>query len=302
MKTTKWPAFLKQGDKVSLVSTARFANEEAIKEAIAFLQSWGLVVDVAENIYKPYFIFSGTDVERKKALQKALNDKESKAIICLRGGYGTHRIIDELNFSAFKKNPKWIVGYSDVTVLLNHVLQYKIPTIHGPMAFTLPKSEEQDAANGLKSLLFGSLPTYELKAHEANILGEAEGVLIGGNLSVLHALTGTASDVNFKNKILFIEEIDEYVYAMERMLLHLKRMKRLAGLKGIIVGHLTGIKDNDNPFDKSVHLMIHQMVKAYHIPVAFNMQAGHETPNFPLVLGVPIQLEVTKNNSTIRYV
>ncbi len=302
MNDIKWPEFLKAGDQVALVATARHASSEEIQKGISFLESWGLKVWVGDNVFKQHHIFAGTEVERRKALQQALDHPAIKAIFCLRGGYGTHRLVDFLHYQTFKKNPKWIIAYSDVTVLLNHVAQYRIPSVHGPMPFSFHKEEEKEGVTMLKKILFGELPDYEFPHHELNQLGVAEGRLIGGNLSVLHAMTGTESDISWKNKILFIEEVDEYIYHIERMLYHFSRMGRMEGLSGIVVGHLTSIKDNTQPFGLSVYETILRVVKPYRIPLAFSFPAGHELPNLPLIIGAPAKLEVRATSSTLQYI
>jgi len=301
MNEMKWPDFLKAGDRVALIATARHAKSEEVLKGVSFLESWGLKVSVADCVNKQHYIFSGTEAERRKSLQQALDDTTIKAIFCLRGGYGTHRLIDFVNFQAFKKNPKWIIGYSDITVLLNHVAQYRIPSIHGPMPFTFHKVEEQEGAKKLQQFLFGYLPSYQFEGHALNHAGIAKGRVIGGNLSVLHAMTGTESDISWKNKILFIEEVDEYIYHIERMLYHFSRMGRMKGLAGIVVGHLTSIKDNPDPFGLSVYEVIERIVKPYNIPLAFSFPAGHDLPNLPIIIGANAKLEVTANGSALSF-
>jgi muramoyltetrapeptide carboxypeptidase len=302
MNDIKWPDFLHVGDRVALVATARHAKPEEIQKGVSFLTSWGLQVSVADNLHTPHHIFAGTAPQRRKSLQQALDDPSIKAIFCLRGGYGTHTLVDFLHYQAIKKNPKWIIGYSDVTVLLNHIAQYRIPTVHGPMPFSFYKEEEQEGAQMLKQLLFGNLPSYQFASHTLNRSGVAEGRIIGGNLSVLHAMTGTASDITWKNKILFIEEVGEYIYHMERMLYHLSRMGRMKGLSGIVVGHLTSIKDNPEPFGLSIYEVIERIVKPYGIPLAFSFPAGHELPNLPLIIGAKARLEVSEKGSSLSYI
>ncbi len=301
MNDIRWPNFLKAGDRVALVATARHANEEDIQKGISYLESWGLEVVPADNLFERHFIFAGTESSRRKALQKVLDDPTIKAIFCLRGGNGTHRLIDFIHLKNLKKHPKWIVGYSDVTVLLNHVAQYRIPSIHGPMPFSMFKDKEQEGALALKKVLFGQLPEYTFPTHPLNQLGVAEGKLIGGNIAVLHSLLSTASDITWKNKILFIEEVDEYIYNLDRMLYHFSRTGRMKGLSGIIVGHLSSMKDNLEPFGLSAEEVIARVVKPYKIPVAFSFPAGHELPNMPLIIGATAYLEVTQECSRLTF-
>lgn len=301
MNDIRWPNFLKHGDHVALIATARHAKAEEIQKGVTYIESWGLEVIQADNLLQQHFIFAGTESARRHALQKAIDDPSIKAIFCLRGGNGTHRLIDFIHLKNLKKHPKWIIGYSDVTVLLNHVAQYRIPSIHGPMPFTMHKEEEQVGAIALKELLFGKLPKYIFPSHALNQQGVAEGKLIGGNVAVLHSLISTASDITWKNKILFLEEVDEYIYNLDRMLYHFSRTGRMKGLAGLIVGHLTSMKDNAEPFDLSAQEVIARVVKPYKIPLAFSFPAGHELPNMPLIIGATARLEVTEQNSILTF-
>lgn len=300
MNDIRWPHFLTHGDRVALVATARHAKAEDIQKGVDYLASWGLEVVQSDNLSQQHFIFAGTEAARRHALQKAIDDPSIKAIFCLRGGNGTHRLIDFIHLKNLKKHPKWIIGYSDVTVLLNHVAQYRIPSIHGPMPFSMYKEEEKEGATALKQLLFGELPEYTFPSHALNHQGVAEGKLIGGNLAVLHSLISTPSDITWKNKILFLEEVDEYVYNLDRMLYHFSRTGRMKGLAGLVVGHLT-IKDNPEPFGLSAQEVIARVVKPYKIPLAFSFPAGHEVPNMPLVIGATARLEVTTQNSHLIF-
>jgi muramoyltetrapeptide carboxypeptidase len=301
MNDIRWPNFLKQGDRVALVATARHAKAEDIQKGVAYLESWGLEVAQADNLSQQHFIFAGTESARRHALQKAIDDPSIKAIFCLRGGNGTHRLIDFIHLKNLKKHPKWIIGYSDVTVLLNHIAQYRIPSVHGPMPFSMYKEEEKEGATALKDLLFGKLPAYTFPSHQLNQQGVAEGKLIGGNLAVLHSLISTPSDITWKNKILFIEEVDEYIYHLDRMLYHFSRTGRMKGLAGLVVGHLTSMKDNTEPFGLSAQEVIARVVKPYKIPLAFSFPAGHELPNMPLIIGATARLEVKAQESILTF-
>jgi muramoyltetrapeptide carboxypeptidase len=301
MNDIRWPHFLKTGDRVALIATARHAKQEEILKGVAYLESWGLEVVQADNLLQQHFIFAGTESARRVGLQKAIDDPAIKAVFCLRGGNGTHRLIDFIHLKNLKKHPKWIVGYSDVTVLLNHVAQYRIPSIHGPMPFSMYKEEEQEGALCLKKLLFGELPTYTFPSHLLNQQGVAEGKLIGGNLAVLHSLISTASDITWKNKILFLEEVDEYIYQLDRMLYHFSRTGRMKGLAGLVVGHLTSMKDNAEPYGLSAQEVIAKIVKPYKIPLAFSFPAGHDLPNMPLIIGGMAYLEVAQEHSRLTF-
>lgn len=302
MNDIRWPDFLKNGDRVALIATARHAKLEDIQRGVVFLESWGLEVVQADNLSQQHFIFAGTESARRKALQKAVDDPTIKAIFCLRGGNGTHRLIDYIHLKNLKKHPKWIIGYSDVTVLLNHVAQYRIPSIHGPMPFSIYKEEEKEGASALRQLLFeGKFPEYNFPSHALNHLGVAEGKLIGGNLAVLNSLISTASDITWKNKILFLEEVDTYIYQLDRMLYHFSRTGRMKGLAGIVVGYLTSIKDNPEPFGLSAEEVFARVAKPYKIPLAFSFPAGHEVPNMPLLIGAQARLEVTEQQSLLTF-
>ncbi|MDF2455521.1 MAG: putative peptidase [Cytophagaceae bacterium] len=301
MNDIRWPHFLKTGDRVALIATARHAKQEEILKGVAYLESWGLQVVQADNLLQQHFIFAGTESARRQGLQKAIDDPTIKAIFCLRGGNGTHRLIDFIHLKNLKKQPKWIIGYSDVTVLLNHVAQYRIPSIHGPMPFTMHREEEQESASALRKLLFGELPEYTFPSHTLNHTGVAEGKLIGGNLAVLNSMISTASDITWKNKILFLEEVDTYIYQIDRMLYHFNRTGRMKGLAGMVVGHLTSIHDNPEPFGLSAQEVIARIVKPYKIPLAFSFPAGHELPNMPLLIGAPARLEVTEQQSSLSF-
>jgi len=301
MNDIRWPQFLKAGDRVAIVATARHANEEDIQKGVNYLESWGLKVEQADNLSQQHFIFAGTESARRSGLQKAIDDPGIKAIFCLRGGNGTHRLIDFIHLKNLKKHPKWIIGYSDVTVLLNHVAQYRIPSIHGPMPFSMYKDKEQEGASALRKVLFGELPEYSFPSHALNQLGTAEGKLIGGNLAVLHSLISTPSDITWKNKILFIEEVDEYIYHLDRMLYHFSRTGRMKGLSGLVVGHLSSMKDNLEPFGLSAQEVVARIVKPYKIPLAFSFPTGHELPNMPLVIGAMVKLEVSEQKSKLTF-
>jgi len=286
------PAYLKKGDKIGIVACARKVSEEEMQPAISVFKKWGLDVALGRSLFKSEHQFAGTDKERAEDLQQMLNDPSIKAIICARGGYGTLRIIDQLSFDAFKKYPKWIIGFSDVTVLHSHVSHYQIETLHAKMLFNFAKNEASSEA--LRQALFGELKKYEHAPHPLNRAGIAEGELVGGNLSLLYALTGSVSDIDTRGKILFLEDLDEYLYHVDRMMLNLKRAGKLAHLNGLVVGGMTDMKDNQIPFGKNAEEIILDAVKEFSYPVCFDFPAGHVDLNLPLYLGRSIKLEVGK--------
>lgn len=285
------PSFLKKGDKIGIIAPARKISKEEIQSAIDVFNVWGLEVVLSKNLFNVDNQFSGTDNERADALQIMLNDNSIKAIISARGGYGTIRIIDKIDFTNFRNHPKWIVGYSDITVLHSHINNFGIETLHATMPINFSKNAE--ATETLRKALFGEQLNYKFEAHPLNKKGEAEAELIGGNLSLIYALTGSVSDIDTKGKILFIEDLDEYLYHIDRMMLNLKRCGKLDHLAGLIVGGMTDMKDNTIPFGKTAEEIIIDAVKEYDYPVCFNFPAGHVEKNLALYLGKKAKLKVS---------
>lgn len=287
------PAYLKQGDKIGVVAPARKMTKEELDPAMKIMQDWGFELVTGKNIFNEEHQFSGTDEERSADMQQMLDDASIKAIIAARGGYGTMRIIDGIDFTKFLDSPKWIVGYSDITVLHAHVHKnFGVETIHATMPINFLKNEE--ALESLRKALFGENLTYreEHKYSSIQRTGNCEGILIGGNLSLLFALTGSRSDMNTEGKILFIEDLDEYLYHIDRMMLNLKRSGKLSNLAGLIVGGMTDMKDNTIAFGKTAEEIIMDNVKEYNYPVCFGFPAGHVEKNKALILGRKVELEV----------
>ncbi|MBA3679755.1 MAG: LD-carboxypeptidase [Bacteroidetes bacterium] len=293
------PPYLKKGDTILIIATARARSKEAIEPAIDILKSWGLKVETGPNAFKSYHQFAGTDGQRANDLQWAIEHKTAKAILISGGGYGTMRVIDQVNFKPLLKNPKWFIGYSDTTVIHNRLCHLKMAAIHGTMAFQFTR--DKAATHSIKQLLFGEEITYTLSKHKLNRIGIAEGEIVGGNLSLLYALSGSVDDVSGKNKILFIEDLDEQLYHIDRMMLQLKRSGKLKHLKGLIVGGMSDMKDNAVPFGKSAEEIVLDAVKEYNYPVCFNFPAGHIEKNMALYLGKKAKLEVTKNKVSLTY-
>ena len=291
------PLHLKQGDKVAIISTARKISEKEIEPAIEMLNKWGLIVVLGENLFKEDHQFSGTTKERTSDLQKALDDEMVKAVFCARGGYGTVQIIDELDFTKFVNSPKWIVGYSDVTVLHNQINQnFGIQTLHATMPINFP-TNTKESLESLRKALFGEELNYDFDAHELNRNGSVEGILVGGNLSIIYSLTGTNSQIDTKDKILFLEDLDEYLYHVDRMMQNLKRAGLLENLAGLIVGGMSDMNDNDIPYGKSAIEIILDAVKEYSYPVCFDFPAGHIDNNRALVMGKNVKLVVDESCS-----
>lgn len=285
---------LKEGDIVALAATARKVSPEEMAPAIAQLRSWGLEVRVPEGLYDAENQFAGSDEHRADLLQQLLDDDAVKAVFCCRGGYGTVRIIDRLDFSHFSQRPKWIVGYSDVTVLHSHVhTQLGIPTLHGTMPVNMGV-EASPADESLRKVLFGEAVDYEWNTKVmAQRAGSAEGVIVGGNLSILYSLCGSSSALDTQGKILLIEDLDEYLYHIDRMMQNLKRNGMLDGLAGLVVGGMSDMHDNAVPFGHSAEEIVMEAIAEYHYPVVFNAPFGHlGGSNLALPLGTPVRLSV----------
>ncbi|MBX9853031.1 MAG: LD-carboxypeptidase [Cytophagaceae bacterium] len=295
------PPFLKKKDKVAIIATAKNFDPKTIQSAIKILKSWGLEPVEGEHLYKKHFQFAGSDAERANDFQQMLDDDSIKAILCVRGGYGTNRIIDQINFKKFYKKPKWVVGFSDITVLHNHIHKKNIPTVHALMPTQFAKQEYRSSIGTLKDALFGNQLKYIIKSNKLNRTGNTNAQVIGGNLSILCSLIGTPSDINTKGKILFIEEIDEYLYKLDRLIIQMKRAGKLNKLKGLIVGHMTDMKDNDVSFGKTANQIIADAVKDYKYPVCYNFPAGHEPQNFSLIFGKEATLKVGSEKVELKF-
>lgn len=294
------PLYLQKNDVVAIVATARKISLEEIKPAIILLESWGLKVVIGKTIGQEENQFAGNDLVRTIDFQMMLDDKKIKAIWCARGGYGTVRIIDKLDFTAFKKNPKWIIGYSDITVLHSQIHNLGFETLHATMPVNILKNSS-GSIESLKKCLFGKSISYEVNSSELNREGTSDGELIGGNLSVLYSLLGSEDSINTENKILFIEDLDEYLYHIDRMLVNLKRNGYFENLKGLIVGGMIKLRDNDIKFGKTAEEIILEHTKNYDFPIVFNFPAGHIDDNRTLILGRKIELRVRSNKTTLLF-
>ncbi|MEL1244222.1 LD-carboxypeptidase [Flavobacterium sp. DGU11] len=281
------PSFLKPGDKVGIVSTAKRTEPHEIAQGIATLKSWGLETVTGKNAFNAYGFLAGTDTERLADLQQMLDDETIKAIFFTKGGYGTLRIIDAIDWTKFRENPKWIVGYSDITLLHCHVHNFGIETLHGVMLQGYPKSTFE-STDTIRRALFGESLHYEIPAEPENRAGEAtDGILTGGNLSMLYAVTGSVSDIDTLGKILFIEDIDEYLYHYDRMLISLKRAGNLSDIKAVIVGGMVDIKDSTIPFGKNDRDIT---LEHFDCPVYFGFPSGHIEDNRALIMGRKISI------------
>jgi muramoyltetrapeptide carboxypeptidase len=294
------PPYLQKGDTIAIVATARKHIVKSLQPTIDLLESWGLHVVFGNSIGLEENQLAGSDAQRAADLQEQLDNPSIKAIWCARGGYGTVRVVDLIDFTQFKKHPKWLVGFSDVTVLHNHLNTMGYKSIHGIMPISLAKATP-DAIESLRLSLFGQPLQYTIDPHPMNRLGQASGELVGGNLSILYSLLGSPSAINCKDKILYIEDLDEYLYHIDRMMMNLKRNGCLESLKGIIVGSMTDMKDNDIPWGKNALEIIQDVTKKLNIPMIFNFPAGHIHDNRALILGNNITIDVTENCSTVVF-
>ena len=296
----KIPPYLKKGDTVAVVCTARKFFPEEAKPAIDLLESWGLKVKLGKTIGLDSCQLGGTDSERAADFQEQLDNDNIKAIWCARGGYGTVRIIDLIDFTKFKKHPKWVMGFSDVTVLHSHINTLDVATLHSIMPFTVPKAPEE-VKQTFKNALFGIKNSYIIPSKSYDRKGVAKGELVGGNLSIIYSLLGSKSSIDTKDKILFIEDLDEYLYHVDRMLQNMKRNDYFKNVKGIIVGSMRDMHDNEIPFGQNEVQLITEIVKDLNIPIAFEFCAGHQKDNRTLMLGSHVDFEVNETEIKLTF-
>lgn len=294
------PPYLQKGDTVAIVATARKHLNDDLKLAREFLENWGLKTVIGSSIGLDKDQLAGTDEDRAKDFQTQMDNPTIKAIWCVRGGYGTVRMVDLLDFSKFKQNPKWVIGFSDVTVLHSHINTLGFQSIHGMMPVNIPRATPE-AKESLRKALFGEKLSYTIPHDSMNKLGKAKGELVGGNLSILYSLLGSDSAIDCTDKILFLEDLDEYLYHIDRMMMNLKRNGCLESLKGIVVGSMTKMNDNEIPWGKKALEIIQDVTKKYNIPVVYNFPAGHIPDNRALVFGRQVTLEVSEKESKLIF-
>ena len=299
---TVCPNNLKQGDKVVIVSSARKITKKELEESIKLFSLWGLKVTLGKTIDKEDNQFAGDDTWRAEDIQRAINDKEIRAVFFARGGYGSVRILDKIDFSPLKDDPKWLIGYSDVTAVLMHCFfTQKLCCLHAIMPVNILNTEENTATDSLKNVLFNGKNTITAKANRLNRYGKIEGEIIGGNLSVIYSLLGSSSFSETKDKILFIEDLDEYLYHIDRMMQGLKRAGNLKDLKGLIVGTFSDMHDNDISFGKTAYEIILNAVKSYDYPVAFDVPIGHiGEKNHALIIGKYSSITINQQQTLIE--
>ncbi len=299
------PPYLQHGDTIAIVAPSGILNNRntEVDAAVKLLNSWGLCAVIGKNVYKKSGHFAGTDAQRAADFQWALDDPKIKAIWCARGGYGTVRVLDLLDYTKFVANPKWVIGYSDITGIHNQIHTKGVESIHAMMCTSLGSKREDltETIATFKTAIFGKELQYTIKGSAANKTGTTTGQLVGGNLTLLHTMLGSNTSIDMTGKILFFEEIGEYAYHIDRMLQSLKRAGYFKNCKGIIVGDITRVRKNTTPFGKTVEQLILDVVAEYDFPVAFGFPAGHKKENNALILGREVKLTVTKSKTTVLF-
>ena len=299
------PQYLKAGDTVAIVAPSGVLNNrnDEVDRAKKLLESWQLKVVIGDHVFSKDNHFAGTDQQRCEDFQNALDNPNIKAIWSARGGYGTVRILDKLDYTTFLKHPKWIIGYSDITALHNQVHTKGVESLHAIMCVSLPKNLEEikESINTFKSAIFGQPIQYTLKGSSNNRSGTTTGQLVGGNLTILHTMLGSNTSIDLTGKILFIEEIGEYKYHIDRMLQSMKRAGYFENCKGVIVGDMSRMRKNTTLWGTNIEQLILDALSDYNFPIAFNMTAGHEDDNRALILGRTIQLAVSSAQSTVKF-
>ena len=294
------PQYLKKGDTVGILATARKIDLATLQPAIKLLESWGLHVVIGKTIGIEENQLAGADWFRATDFQEMLDNPNIKAIWAAKGGYGTVRIVDRIDFTNFKKHPKWIIGFSDMTVMHSHINNMDIATLHAIMAISV-KSATPEAISSFRKALFGEPLSYTLAHDDYNQNGKGKGELVGGNLSVLYSVMGSKSEIDYKGKILFIEDLDEYLYHIDRMMMNLKRNGYFDNLQGLIIGGMTSMNDNDIPWGKDALQIIKDITKDYKFPIVYNFPAGHIKDNRALIMGKTVTLEVNDTVTTLKF-
>ena len=307
-KVTKWikPPDLQKGDTIAILSPASYLSDkqDAIQNALDSISSWGLHYKLSTHVFDRDHRFAGSDIERASDFQKAIDDPNIKAIWCARGGYGSVRILDKLHLDKLKTNPKWIIGYSDVTAIHNMLHNFGVQSIHGvmPVSFRDTVSDNGAAIQSLKNNLFGIENSYTVESTKFNKLGKATGVLVGGNLSLLESMLGSKTSINTTDKIIFIEDIGEYTYRIDRMMQSLKRAGYFDNCKAVIFGGFSDMKEHNPAFCDGIELLMLEILQEYNIPIVFNFPTGHISDNRSMVIGAEVSLEVNKQTTELFFV
>ncbi|MGV3538900.1 MAG: S66 peptidase family protein [Rufibacter sp.] len=292
---------LQRGDTVGIVCLAYKLTHEDIAAGVQLLESWGLRVLIGQSVGAEDRQFGGSDQVRAQDFQQMLDNPEVKAIFSARGGYGTTRILDSIDFSSLRHSPKWIIGFSDITALLCHLLNLGLESLHATMPKLMGQPDTQEADDSLRRALFGEPLSYSVPAHPLNQPGTVTGTIAGGNLILLDTIVNTSSDLDFKGKILFLEDVGEYFYNVDRVLVHLNRMGRLSQLAGLVVGQFSEMKDNTVPFGKSVEEIILGHCANYGYPICFDFPVGHVERNLAMIVGREATLDVTTAGVTLEF-
>ncbi|MCU0436785.1 MAG: LD-carboxypeptidase [Raineya sp.] len=295
-----FPSPLSKGSKIGVIAPASVVEPYRIEQGIKLLQEWGFEVVLGEHVFAEYFQFAGTPEQRLSDLQRFINDDSIDAIICARGGYGVIQFIDDIDFTNLIKKPKWIIGYSDVTVLHCALQKIHIASLHAPMLKGIEEIS-QESRKFLREILLGEKVHYAIVPHHSNRVGKAHGKLIGGNIALLHNQIGTSTDFDTEGKILFLEDVVEPLYNIDRMMRHLDRAGKLKNLAGLMIGDISRIKPETPPFDKNTEQIIWDLVKKYDYPVCFGFPCGHEAQNYPLICGSDAKLEVWENSVFLKF-
>lgn len=296
------PPYLCAGDVIGIVAPARKISAKELKPAIEFLEMNGFRVALGKNIFEKDNQFAGTDEQRSADFQTFLDDPDIKAILCARGGYGSVRLIDRLDFSGFVQSPKWVCGYSDVTVFHSHLHHMGFATLHCTMPINIHEEDFYSPNNtSMVRALMGKTLAYNVPAAPHNRVGEAHGVMVGGNLSILYSLLASDSDLSTDGKILFIEDLDEYLYHIDRMMMALKRSGKLENLAGMVVGGMSDMNDNTIPFGSTAEEIIARVTEKYDYPICYGFPSGHLEDNMALRLGTEVDLLVTERQTTLRF-
>ena len=297
-----YPAFLSSGDKVAIVAPAGRIGKNDLVETLKVLDSWGLEVVVGEHVFDMYNYFSSSDIGRYQDLQRALDDPHLRAIFCARGGYGTGKIIDKLDFTKFAGSPKWVIGFSDITLLHMKLHMMGIASLHGPVARQLGVNVDNESVEMLRQALFEMEEIiYHIPANDLDIAGHSMAPIIGGNLTLLCNNIGSQTDIDLKDKILFVEEIDEKIYAFDRSFNQLDRSGKLKDLKGIISGQFTSIKDTDPSFGKSVNEIAREYADKYDFPIGFGLESGHDIKNLTIPFSFICDFEIDSSGSLLKF-
>ncbi|WP_071147749.1 S66 peptidase family protein [Bacteroides ihuae] len=295
------PPYLQEGDKVAIVSPSSKIDKNLLIGAQKRLDSWGLKSVLGKHSESSFGLYAGTIKQRLEDFQSAMDDNDIKAILCSRGGYGAIHFIDKIDFSLFRKQPKWLMGFSDITALHNLFQANGFASLHSPMAHHLSVEAEDDPCTlHLKNILWGKLPQYTCEPHKLNQAGKVRGILRGGNLSVLYGLRGTSFDIPAEGTILFIEDVSERPHAIERIMYNLKLGGVLEKLSGLIIGQFTEYKE-DNSLGKNLYEALADMLKEYKYPICFNFPVGHVTKNLPLINGAEVEFTVNKKSVELKF-